>query len=618
MKNFFLLLFALVAIATNTKAATDYGFKMLHVSITSDNYESQSEGKAWSYDPSANVLHLKDGNIATTISSARIIQIDGDVNPTLTIQVDGNCILGGTFSTGLFFSGNGKHTICGNGTLTMNSSLVNPQCITTLSRTDKVSLTIKDVTININAWGQSPVGFLNNGFSEIVLDNCEMNIKTSYVAWYGGGGAKPVFKDCYLVDGHFDANGGVYDSDGKALEEVYIKRREYITEVKLSVDSPNAGEQLSSTVTAAGNDYEITSVEWQCLTDDFSSLYPSGYNVPDGYICNMGEVYSIVIIVKSKKEDVWFSAEQTKVTVNGEEPLLFPISSSNPTEMGIRFTFPELVGTRYDLWVGGVQVNDANKDDVLGNGKVMYAPTTKTLSLKNGASITGQGRANDATTGYGAGIYSEIDGLTIDVASGGVEVIGADDCHGIYLRGKTTIKGEGSLSGKGYIGVFMGSNSADLTVDGNVMLQAEGTTSSGLHGYARTFVGKANYYTTLTIKGTSKVLANGVLKSIGDWKDLVLEDNHAITSPTGAVWNADKHAVCDASGNPIAGEWVLITKVANPYDLNGDEKVSTADIQVIINEMKKPAASQDMKYDLNGDGKISTADIQVIINEMKK
>ena len=54
------------------------------------------------------------------------------------------------------------------------------------------------------------------------------------------------------------------------------------------------------------------------------------------------------------------------------------------------------------------------------------------------------------------------------------------------------------------------------------------------------------------------------------------------------------------------------------YDLNNDGKVSTADIQVIINQMKKPQASQDMKYDLNNDGKISTADIQVIINEMKK
>ena len=54
------------------------------------------------------------------------------------------------------------------------------------------------------------------------------------------------------------------------------------------------------------------------------------------------------------------------------------------------------------------------------------------------------------------------------------------------------------------------------------------------------------------------------------------------------------------------------------YDLNGDGKISTADIQIIINEMKRPQTEQDMKYDLNNDGKISTADIQVIINEMKK
>ena len=278
------------------------------------------------------------------------------------------------------------------------------------------------------------------------------------------------------------------------------------------------------------------------------------------------------------------------------------------------YTFPQLVGTKYNLWVGGEQVTDVNKDDVLGNGKVMYAPATKTLSLKSGASIHGQGRATDAATGYGAGIYSEIDGLTIDVAKGGVEVIGADDCHGIYLRGKTTIKGEGTISGKGYIGVFMGSNSADLTVDGNVMLQAEGTTSLGLGGYVRGFAGKIYYYTTLTIKGTSRVFANGVLKSIGDWKDLVLEDNHAITSPTGAVWNADKHAVCDASGNPIAGEWVLITtKTANPADVNKDGTVDSADIVAVIKEMP----DGDKKADVNGDTVIDSADIVAVIKAMK-
>jgi len=66
---------------------------------------------------------------------------------------------------------------------------------------------------------------------------------------------------------------------------------------------------------------------------------------------------------------------------------------------------------------------------------------------------------------------------------------------------------------------------------------------------------------------------------------------------------------------PIA---ITAAETGNPYDLNGDGKVSTADIQVIINEMKKGESDQNKDYDLNGDGKISTADIQVIINEMKK
>ena len=61
----------------------------------------------------------------------------------------------------------------------------------------------------------------------------------------------------------------------------------------------------------------------------------------------------------------------------------------------------------------------------------------------------------------------------------------------------------------------------------------------------------------------------------------------------------------------------VVTVTPYLYDLNGDGKVSTADIQIIINEMKKPQAEQNSKYDLNGDGKISTADIQMIINEMK-
>ena len=74
----------------------------------------------------------------------------------------------------------------------------------------------------------------------------------------------------------------------------------------------------------------------------------------------------------------------------------------------------------------------------------------------------------------------------------------------------------------------------------------------------------------------------------------------------------------DVLGEEVIDELYLLASPDKTYDLNHDGKISTADIQVLINEMKKAQADQDMKYDLNGDGKISTADVQVIINEMKK
>jgi len=605
MKKLFFLFLALVAIATGASAATDYGFKMLNVSINSDNYQSQSAGKAWSYDPSANVLHLKDGIITTTISSAIMIQIDGDVNPTLTIQVDGNCSIGGTFSNALYFTGNGKHTICGNGTLTMMSRLTDSQVI---SAKDNTSLTIKDVTINIEAYGQVPVGLISNNFYEVILDYCEMNIKTSGHAWMalGNHGVNPVMKKCYISNGHFFGGTafGSSETGSNPNKEVYIKRA--ICVVDVSIDEPAVGNSPSFDCTSNSEEYYVPSVEWHGIREGGLDFV-----LPDGYTYQAGEAYSVYAILYTT-DGHRFADNKEDVTayVNGKEAEIYNIGSGFVT---IKYTFPELVDPRFNLWVGGVKVNKLNKDDVLGNRIVSYDPETKTLSLKS-ASIHGQGRANDAATGYGAGIYSEVDGLTIDVASGGVEVIGADDCHGIFLWGNTTIKGEGTISGKGYIGVFMGSNSADLTVDGNVMLQAEGSKTYGLGGYARTFVGKANYYTTLTVKGTAKVLAKGVSKSIGDWKDLVLEDNHAITSPTGAVWNADKHAVCDASGNPIAGEWVLITtKTANPADVNKDGTVDSADIVAVIKEMP----DGDKKADVNGDTVIDSADIVAVIKAMK-
>ena len=80
---------------------------MFGIPINSYNYKSQNSEGIWYYDPTNNVLHLREGNMTVGTQNTPIIVINGDVNPTLTIQVDGACLFHGLFSHGIRFEGNG-------------------------------------------------------------------------------------------------------------------------------------------------------------------------------------------------------------------------------------------------------------------------------------------------------------------------------------------------------------------------------------------------------------------------------------------------------------------------------------------------------------------------------
>lgn len=102
--------------------------------------------------------------------------------------------------------------------------------------------------------------------------------------------------------------------------------------------------------------------------------------------------------------------------------------------------------TKYDLWVGGVQVTESNQNDVLGDGTVSYDPTTKTLTL-NGANITGARSAGDSCAIYSD---SSLGDLTIDLKNQN-SIICPDlttetSSYGIFIRGTLTFTGDGSLS----------------------------------------------------------------------------------------------------------------------------------------------------------------------------
>ena len=503
MKKLILLILAFVAIATGASAATDYGFSIAGQSVTSDNYQSLSSGQAWSYDPSANVLHLKDGEISNnnaTIIAA--ILINGNVNSTLNISVDGNCKLSGKFNNGIKIGGKGNHTFSGTGKLTIALDELRSVGINSDDNSNP-NVTFKDLTVIIRSYGG--YGFKLSFFKSIAFDHCDFNITTTdgWAMKGDAGSCKPQLILCTSDHNWYSYEGGCGYSakvDEEGLWAPSLKISRSIKYVGVRVSEPMSGQNPATTATTISSGYEVTKVTWYKVFG--GEVYP----MQEDELFKLGESYEVSFTLKAKGDSVFADGEANEAamitTVNGNKADYFDVGNMEYAYMN--YTFPELVGTKYALWVGGKQVNDANKDDVLGNRIVSYDPETKTLSLKNGTTITGKGSATNAETGYGAGIYSEIDGLTIDVEKGGVEVIGADDCHGIYLRGKTTIKGEGSLSGKGYIGVFMGSNSADLTVDGNVMLVAEGITSNGLCGYSRTFAGLTDVEVRLRLERNNK------------------------------------------------------------------------------------------------------------------
>ncbi len=257
-------------------------------------------------------------------------------------------------------------------------------------------------------------------------------------------------------------------------------------------------------------------------------------------------------------------------------------------------TSAEYASKTYNLWVGGIQVTYLNKDDVFRDRRtfVSYDPTTKTLEiggLAGGARIYGKGTSTDATTGYGAGIYSEIDGLTINVDETSY-VNGLSGCDGIMLNNNTTITGSARLIVSGYTGISISSSQASsLTIGGNVWVVADGTDSYGMDGFWRARAGNTRYYTNLIVNdnATLEVTGRNGYPSIGYWANMQLNNGIRISSPDGATWDADKHTVCNTTGEDVTGRAVYIRyKTPDPADVNKDGTVDSADIVAVIKAMK--------------------------------
>lgn len=212
---------------------------------------------------------------------------------------------------------------------------------------------------------------------------------------------------------------------------------------------------------------------------------------------------------------------------------------------------------KYNLWICGGQVTDANKDNlsvVSGtngctvSGSVTYNSDNKTLTLNN-ANITIPNGAN--------AIKSGIEGLNIDI-QGENNNVNSDGWATIRFEKSAAIKGGGTLNvnhsaAQGW--AIYAYDSSVLTIDGCTV----NATSTG-----RSITGDDNGMLTIN---NATVTSKGPNGSITHFADIKLNDCE-ISEPAGVVVSkgADNfYAVRDTSGNIIM-ETVRIVS-ATPYEL---------------------------------------------------
>ena len=265
----------------------------------------------------------------------------------------------------------------------------------------------------------------------------------------------------------------------------------------------------------------------------------------------------------------------------------------------------------HDIWIKGKRVTNHGT----GIAGASYDGSTNTLTLNN-ATIQGTGTANAGNLWErGYGIYSEERGLTIDV-KGLCTVSGSEDNNALFFgpvsHQNATITGDGTLNLKStdVASLNITASSDTLTIGGNVTVEAE----NGMEGAYRYRAGNGMWYNSLRIKDNATVQTKGSFSGLHDWKELILEGGHAITTPAGAYWDTTKHRVVNADGSDIADEWVVIKKSHLKGDVNCDGSVNTTDVVAIYDYTIRGAVSgiSEAAADVNGDGSVNTADVVVV------
>ncbi len=187
----------------------------------------------------------------------------------------------------------------------------------------------------------------------------------------------------------------------------------------------------------------------------------------------------------------------------------------------------------YPITVGGKRIEKANRNDVFGDGKVKYDPSTNTLTLNN-AYIGTEGHGISAQTSER--LYINLIGSS-NITSLRSYALYHNNTNGITIQSASN--GSLTLSGS-YIGSYQES--------GNLIIKNCTVKSNGIQGK------EGNNYCTLNIENanvTSECSYGGAFR----WIDNIALFDSYVSEPTDAVFNTGQGAYL--SGNTICSKVVI-------------------------------------------------------------
>ena len=269
--------------------------------------------------------------------------------------------------------------------------------------------------------------------------------------------------------------------------------------------------------------------------------------------------------------------------------------------------YPSTDVVKYDVWVGGIQVNSQNKDTIQDG--VSYNPAAKTLTL-NAATITGApNRQYTSNITDACGIYAKHD-LTIKL-SGTNTVSGSTETqdngnYGIFVSGRLTFTsdsngsitvsgGESSNNGNAWVpGVY----ASGITVK-NCNVTAMGGTASDSYpvayamSKAPTLVGAEVVATNTTNRADGATENNYSASSISRYKYLKIEKTTGedttvaapVIAPEGGYFTGSQNVTisCPTDGATI----YYTTDGSDPQELTTQQTYSSANpISFTITEGK--------------------------------